>query len=50
MDYPIVSWLPDVSAWPLADLLSSDDPVLLAAQERLVEQLTETEPVDGCGC
>lgn len=50
MDDSIVSWLPDVSGMTLAELLASDDPVLSAAQERLVEQLTETEPVDGCGC
>ncbi len=50
MDDFIVSWLPDVSGMSLAELLASDDPVLLAAQERLVEQLAETEPFDGWGC
>jgi len=50
MDDFIVLWLPDVSGMTLAELFVSDDPVVLAALERLVEQLTETEPVDGYGC
>jgi hypothetical protein len=48
MDDFIVSWLPDLTGWTLTDLFASDDPVLLAAQERLVEQLAETDPADGC--
>jgi FXSXX-COOH protein len=51
MDEVLEAWLPDVTGMPLHDLLASGDPDLLAAVERLVDQVVgEPLPVDGCCC
>ncbi len=39
--------LPDVTGMALADLLASDDPDIVAAVERLVEEVRDAERDDG---
>jgi FXSXX-COOH protein len=46
----IVSDLPDLTDWTLAQLLASDDTELRAAIERIVRDVLSRPPQDGCGC
>ncbi len=40
---PAVSWLPDLHDLPIAELLSTQDPAIVAATERVVHQVTQPE-------
>lgn len=42
------SWLPDLTNVSLAELMASDDPMLLAAMRRVVAEVLAREPDDGC--